>query len=280
MLENLLDKTTQLWVKWSGKSISPHKYDWLLGPIGGTDKIADHFVDRLAREQELEVDRPERDAGLLDRFEDLELPEEDLLRLRPEIIDFYTNTTNYKIEFWSSWKGAFRWFGWLLAILFSRRLKQLNLPLDSIEASRGLESQILKLRKGKQTKWTIWYRILNATKRVIYSGVYTHCKHPDTEQRLLKVVFPLPNGNAAVVMKMEVKPDGSFLLSSEGKKFGDHGFYFTLTNHKGKYWAKFVKAMHEWIHVYVDEQGVLRTDHNLNFHGMRFLELHYKLTKV
>lgn len=279
-MENLLDKTTQLWVRWSGKTISPDNCEWLLGPVGDTDKIADHFVDRLVRDEGLKVDRPERDAGLLDRFEDLELSEEDMSRIRPEIIDFYTNTSNYKIEFWSSWKGIFRWFGWLLAVLFSRRLKQLNLPLDPLEASRGLESQILKLRKGEETKWTVWYRILNATRRVIYSGVYTHCEHPDLKQRLLKVVFPLPNGNAAVVMKMEVKPDGSFLLSSEGKKFGDHGFYFTLTDHKGKYWAKFVKAMHEWIHVYVDDQGVLRTDHNLNFHGMRFLELHYKLTKI
>lgn len=279
-MENILDKTTQLWVKWAGKRISPEKFDWLLGPIGDADKIADQFVERLANEEELQVEKPTRDAGLLDRFEDLELSDQDMSRLNPEIIDFYTKTTNYKIEFWSSWRGIFRWFGWLLAILFSRRLKQLNLPLDPMDASRGLESQILKLKKKQKTEWTIWYRILNATNRVIYSGVYTHCKHPESGQRLLKVVFPLPNGNAAVVMKVEVKSDGSLLLSSEGKQFGDHGFYFTLTDHKGKYWAKFVRAMHEWIHVYVDEEGVLRTDHKLNFYGIRFLELHYKLTKI
>ncbi len=279
-MENILDKTTQLWVKWTGKQISPEKYAWLLGPIGDTDMISDQFVEHLAREEGLKVERPTRDAGLLDQFQDLELSEGDMTRLSPEIIDFYTNTTNYKIEFWSSWKGVFRWFGWILAMLFSRRLKQLNLPLDPMEASKGLESQILKLKNKRGTVWTVWYRILNATNRVIYSGVYTHCKHPESGQRLLKVVFPLPNGNAAVVMKMEVKQDGSFLLSSEGRKFGDHGFYFTLTDRKGKYWARFVKAMHEWIHVYVDEQGVLRTDHQLNFHGVRFLELHYKLTKI
>lgn len=279
-MENILDKTTQLWVKWSGKRILPEKFDWLLGPIGDADKIADQFVERLAKAEGFKVERPTRDAGLLDHFEDLELSDEDMLRLNPEIIDFYTKTSNYKIEFWSSWKGIFRWFGWLLAILFSRRLKQLNLPLDPMDASRGLESQILKLKKEQKSVWTIWYRMLNATNRVIYSGVYTHCKHPESGQRLLKVVFPLPNGNAAVVMKVEVKSDGSLLLYSEGKRFGDHGFYFTLTDHKGKYWAKFVRAMHEWIHVYVDEEGVLRTDHKLNFHGMRFLELHYKLTKT
>lgn len=133
-MENLLDKTTQLWVKWTGKQISPEKYDWLLGPIGDADKIADQFVERLAKDEGLKVSRPDRDAGLLERFEDLELSQEDMDRISPEIIDFYTNTTNYKIEFWSSWRGIFRWFGWLLAILFSRRLKQLNLPLDPLEA--------------------------------------------------------------------------------------------------------------------------------------------------
>ena len=31
--------------------------------------------------------------------------------------------------------------------------------------------------------------------------------------------------------------------------------------------------------VYQDEENVLRADHNLNFYGIRFLNLHYKMNK-
>jgi hypothetical protein len=80
-------------------------------------------------------------------------------------------------------------------------------------------------------------------------------------------------------MQREVLPDGGLKLSSDCRKYGDNGFYFTLTNHKGKYWARFVSSMHEWITVYVDEENSLRADHSLHFYGRPFLNLHYKMTE-
>jgi hypothetical protein len=129
------------------------------------------------------------------------------------------------------------------------------------------------------TKWTIWFRILRSTNHVIYSGVYTTCQIPNYSGKFLKVLFPLPNGNAIVIMRKEILPDGSLKFTSDGRKFGDNGFYFTLTNHKGKYWTRFVRSMHEWIRVYIDEENVLRADHNLYFYGLPFLNLHYKMTE-
>lgn len=114
---------------------------------------------------------------------------------------------------------------------------------------------------------------------MIYSGVYTTCEIPNHQGRFLKIVFPLPNGNATVIMRKEILEDGSLKLSSDGQRFGDNGFYFTLTDHKGKYWTRFVKSMHEWIRVYVDSEGILRADHNLRFYSLPFLNLHYKMRK-
>ncbi len=155
-----------------------------------------------------------------------------------------------------------------------------NLPLSSMDTAKGFKSEIIKLKdkNTKETKWTIWYRIIKSTNDVIYSGIYTTCENPNYKNPLLKVIFPLPNGNASVIMTHKIEKDGSLILSSDGKKFGDNGFYFTLTNHNGEYWARFVKSMHEWIRVYEDEENVLRADHNLNFYGIRFLNLHYKMT--
>lgn len=38
--------------------------------------------------------------------------------------------------------------------------------------------------------------------------------------------------------------------------------------------------LHETFHVYVDDEGVLRTDHVLDLWGARVLQLHYRLTRV
>ncbi len=275
------DKITQTWVKATGKRINPDELEWLIGPIGNTDIIKNKFIFELAEKENLTIQKNLPNSGLLDKMEQIGISDQDQYPLNKKVADFYENTSDYDFEVWSAWKGIFKPFGKLLYLIFSKRLQQLNLPLNSIDTAKGLKSEIIKLtnKETKQTKWTIWYRIIKSTNDVIYSGIYTTCRNPNYDKPLLKVVFPLPNGNASVVMTKKVEKDGSLLLCSDGKKFGDNGFYFTLTNGKGKYWARFVKSMHEWIRVYEDEENVLRADHNLNFYGMKFLNLHYKMNK-
>ena len=277
----LQDRITQIWVKLTGRRFTPENDDWLLGPIGETEIIKDSFIKALAQKENLEILHNIPDAGLLESFTELELTEIERTTLNSKVATFYEHTANYHFEVWSEWCGFFRPFGWILSKAFSKRLQQLNLPLSSMDSAKGIKSSIIKLvdRKDNVTKWTIWYRILKSTNNVIYSGVYTTCRIPNFPGKFLKIVFPLPNGNATVIMKREVLPDGSLKLSSDGKQFGDNGFYFTLTNHNGKYWTRFVRSMHEWIKVYVDAENVLRADHNLHFYGMPFLNLHYKMTE-
>ena len=284
----LQDKITQAWVKITGKKINPNDFPWLIGPVGNTDKIKDSFIYDLARKEELEIHKNLPNSGLLSRMDEIGITERDSILINKKVADFYENTSSYDFEVWSEWKGIFKPFGKLLSILFSKRLQQLNLPLNSIDTAKGVKSDIIELKSKStnKTKWTIWYRVTKSNNDVIYSGVYTTCNHPNYQHPLLKVVFPLPNGNASVIMTKKNERDGSLLLSSNGKKFGENGFYFTLTNKKatpaggqGEYWARFVKSMHEWIRVYEDDENVLRADHNLNFYGFRFLNLHYKMTK-
>ncbi|MCB0541058.1 MAG: hypothetical protein KDE33_26360 [Bacteroidetes bacterium] len=278
----LQDTITQIWVKVTGKKINPNEYGWLVGPIGSTDIIMDKFIYKLAEVENLSIVENSPNFGLIEHIENIGIQGHEKKRLNKRVLDFYENTSNYDFEIWSEWKGIFRPFGRLLSVLFSKRLQQLNLPLNPIESAKGIKSEIIKLRSKNtnETKWTIWYRRMKSTGDVIYSGVYTTCQNPRYSKPLLKVVFPLPNGNASVVMTEEVMEDGSLILSSDGKTFGDNGFYFTLTNKKEEYWARFVKSMHEWIKVYEDEEGELRADHILNFYGFRFLNLHYKMNKI
>jgi len=278
---HLQDWITQVWVKVTGRRFSPENESWLIGPIGDTEIIKDKFINDIAEKEDLEIAQNQPNIGLLESFSELELTDYEKSIINQQVINFYEKTSNYNFEVWSEWCGVFRPFGWLLSIIFSKRLQQLNLPLGSLDSAKGINSSIIKLvdKVTKLTKWTVWYRILKSTNNVIYSGVYTTCRIPNHPGKFLKVIFPLPNGNASVIMRKEILPNGSLKLCSDGKKFGDNGFYFTLTNHKGKYWSRFVRSMHEWITVYVDEESILRADHNLHFWGLPFLKLHYKMTE-
>src|SRR5204862_2050290 len=149
--------------------------------------------------------------------------------------DFYQATSTYALDAWSEWCGLFRPFGVLLAMIFSRRLQQLNLPLSSLDTSRGITSEILQLRDpaSGEVRCTAWLRELLSTGNVLYAGVYTTCQLPGFEGLCIKVVFPLPNGNAMVIMRPEAHSDGSFSVISHGDRFGEPGFYFTVHSSRG-----------------------------------------------
>ena len=150
------DKITQIWVKISGKRINPKDFKWLIGPIGNTDIIKDKFIFELAEKENLEIQKNLPNSGLLKKMEQIGISDQDKNRLNEKVADFYENTSNYDFEVWSEWKGIFKPFGKLLYLLFSKRLQQLNLPLNSIDTAKGLKSEIIKLndKQTKEIKWT------------------------------------------------------------------------------------------------------------------------------
>jgi hypothetical protein len=70
-----------------------------------------------------------------------------------------------------------------------------------------------------------------------------------------------------------------FTVRSSGTRFGDPGFYFFVEAGRGQGWARYLKALEEDIRVYVDPQGHLRADHNLQIWGATFLRLHYRMRR-
>src|SRR5690606_11119510 len=64
-------------------------------------------------------------------------------------------------------------------------------------------------------------------------------------QTCVKAVFPLPNGNATVLMIPEVCANGDLALESTGRRFGDAGFYFLLRDSKGELWSQFVRSFRD-----------------------------------
>ncbi len=199
-------------------------------------------------------------------------------RVHPAVAAFYERTSEYHMDCWSEWSSVYRPFGCLLARIFSRRLQQLNVPLTGLDTHRGISSRVLVMRTPQGELQTAWVRQLLASKRTLYAGSYSTCRVPGYTGACIKVCFPLPNGRAIVVMRPQVHPDGSLTVISDGRDFGDPGFYFVV-EHEDVAWARYVRTMKESIHVYAAEAGTVRADHTLRIWGRVFLRLHYRLAK-
>ena len=276
----LVDRTTQRWVRATGRRVALDECPWLRGPVGDVDVIGTGFFTCLADREGLTVVKDGPPRGLVENFRDLAGPACDPLRVEGRVVEFYEQTSEYEFDVWSEWRGGFRPFGNALAAIFSRRLQQLNVPLSPLDTSQGISTSVVQLvDDAGAVKQTAWVREIVASKRTLYAGSYSLCRVPGFDGPCVKVAFPLPNGSANVIMRPESSPGGSFTVRSSGKYFGDPGFYFFVEAGSDRGWARYLKTLEEDIRVYVDSRDHLRADHNLRIWGRTFLRLHYRMRR-
>ena len=268
-------------MEYTGRRLNPSEALWLDGPIGNTKKIGKESVTEIAASDDLVLDKESDQRGLLSRFDCLDGSDFSSQGVAKEVAEFYEQTSSYEMNAWAQWCGFFKPFGLLLALIFSRRLQQLNVPLSGLDTSKGMTSEVIQLkdRRSGVLKYTAWIRELIETKHVLYAGYYSTCTPTNYPSPCVKVVFPLPNGNAIVVMKPVAHPDGSFTVASSGNQFGDPGFYFTIRKPDGTKIGRYVRSLKEWITVYPGTNGEVRADHVLKYFGITFLSLHYRMDK-
>jgi hypothetical protein len=277
---HLSDWVTQRWVQATGRKVVLSDQPWLDGPVGDTRTIGTDYFSRLAARQGLSLETERRPRGLLADLSGLDASGCRISELHPDVARFYEQTSEFDLDVWSNWCGAFRPFGHALALIFSRRLKQLNVPLSPLDASAGLRSQVVHVVDDRgAVKYTAWIRETVATGQTLYVGAYSVCRVPGHDAPCVKVVFPLPNGSAIVIMKASAE-DGALVLRSEGRTFGDPGFYFYVESEPGHGWARHVRTMREKIRVFVDGRGELHAAHDLEIWRTTFLQLHYRMRQA
>lgn len=274
----LSDWITQRWVQLTGRRVRLQEMPWLEGLVGPTTGIGTNFFNDVAAREGLHVRSAGAERGLVPKFDVLRGPSFDPDFVHPSVVRFYEQTSAYELDAWAEWCGVFKPFARLLAVLFSRRLQQLNVPLSALDTSRGITSEVIQLVEpdSEQIRYTAWLRELLGTGNVLYAGSYSVCQVPGCADPCVKVVFPLPNGNAMVIMRPEAHSDGSFSVTSAGQHFGDPGFYFTVHTQRGVY-ARYLRTLKESIRVYATDDLSIRADHVLSLWGMTFLRLHYRL---
>jgi hypothetical protein len=225
---------------------------WLAGPLGEA-VIGDAPYLAVAAREGLTVERHARDGGLVPDFALLQSARCDPGRLHAAIRDFYEHTAAYAMDVWSQTYFPASIGLWLLVTTISRQVNQLNFPLSPLETALGMTSEIITMRRPEGSiRYTGWFRTLAGAARVLYTGFYMVERVPAEAGPCVKVVFPMPHGNATVVLRPTIGEDGSLVLESSGGRFGGAGFY--RVDARGEEAARvwLVRTLHERFHVFVD----------------------------
>ena len=262
-------------IRLCGRRYAPHEVTWLLGPIGGAT-IGDRPYDEVARAEGLSIERLPAMGGLLPDFAVLASARFDPARVDPRIVDFYEHTARYRLDTWTTVYFPARIALWLLVTTISRRVQQLDLPLDGLDTARGITNEIILLREASGTvRYTGWFRRRVHDGRVLFTGFYMTQRIPGDDAPCVKAVFPMPDGNATVVLR-PVNDGAGLRLTSAGTGFGDAGFYrVQRSGNAFRIWR--VAHLHDTFHLYVDQEGHVRGDHEIRFLNVRVTTLHYRM---
>jgi hypothetical protein len=278
LLGYLLQKCIEWLVRLTGRRVRKADAPWLSCVIGRPGRIGVGIYEQIATQEKLELSWPP-DAGLIPDFSVLQGASFEPGKIHPRIRHFYEHTAAYHLEVWSEVYFAGKFVLWLLVEFISRQMDQLNFPISPLEVAKGMTSEIVQLKEPGTGKivHTGWLRRFRSTGKVIYAGLYSMAILPGEERPCVKVTFPC-YGSSSVYLRPIAHEDGSFGLVSKGAGFGSVGFYRILESGTDAWRVRNFKTLHEIFHVYLDDDGVLRTDHVISFVGLTILRLHYKMT--
>jgi hypothetical protein len=259
-----------------GRRRTREEAPWLVGPVGGA-YIGDTCYEETATAEGLTLERDAHDGGLVPTFDVLAGPSFDPRRVHAKIRDFYERTTAYRFDTWATTYFPARLALWALVTTISRKVDQLNFPLDGLDTAHGMSSEIVLLREpGGRIRYTGWFRKLQRTNKVIYTGFYMTETPPVHRSPCVKVVFPMPGGNATVILRPENDETNGLRLASVGRAFGDVGFY-RIQNENGALRVWYIASLHETFRLYLDAEETVRCEHDVRFLGFRVLTLHYRI---
>jgi len=269
-----------LLIRTFGRTVQPSSVPWLLGPFG-SDYIGDKPYEECARNENLTIERNATEGGLVADFDSLASDQFDVTRVHPRVRHFYEHTARYRMDVWAETAFPANIGLHLLVTTISRKVNQLNFPLRMLETAKGMASEIVLLRDAVgRVRYAGWYRRLLDTGRTIYTGFYLVSRTPNDDRPAVKVVFPMPHGNATVLLQPRLSASGDFELTSDGHAFGDVGFYRLDCKSDGRLRVWRIRSLKEYFRVYVDAEGTLRCDHRVRFLGLPVLHLHYRIEPI
>ena len=275
-----VDRATRRFWRGVGRPVDLDTVPWLQAPTHTAGPVGDGWLDATATAVGGRVVRDDDTAGLVPDLGALDGPRFAAADLHPLVRDFYEHTAAWRMEAWSQWSPLAAPGGSLIAWAFGRRVQQLAIPVHPLEVSRGIDSRVLPVldAAGEQV-WAGWLRRLRATDDILFSGAYRTTRVPGHEGPVVHVAFPLELGNVQVFLAPSARADGALVLDSGPGAFGAPGAYVLVLDEEGRHHCSRA-PVHERFVVFVDDEGVLRTDHDLRVGPLRSLRLHYRMTRA
>lgn len=237
--------------------------------IRGAWKIGGDF---LKRNQWIDSSN-DKIYGLVDDFSVYRNDEFNPFQVHSNIREFYEKTTDYKLIAQTNWKRGFVLLSRIYKQL-SKRVEQLNLPLNSDDAQREMEGIIVpinSLRDGRQ-KVRAWMRWDKQTKKMIFVAVYS--QHTTENKTYMNIALPLPFGNMTGILRLSNDNDDGLILTSlpQKEKIGDEGIYYFF----GKLRMKL--PLNEKFHIRMHQSEISAT-HKMWIFGIPFLTIEYQISK-
>jgi hypothetical protein len=276
---SLLDLGTRKFWRAVGRRIDlAGEHAWLRAPMSDGARVRDGWLDAEAAAYGGAVREDLPGAGLVADLAQLDGPGFSAARLRPEIRDFYEHTSDWRMEVWVAWSPVFWPAGEAISRIFGQRLEQLALPMRPLDVARGMDSRIAVIQDADGVQRAAgWLRTVRSTGDFAFSGCYSVRALPGADRPGVHVAFPLESGNLQVFLRPDHGDDGSLWLRSPGERWGGNGAYVVAVD-GGRTWASRA-PIHESFHLYVDDEGVLRADHDLRLFRSSAVRLHYKLDR-
>jgi hypothetical protein len=278
-----LDRSTRWFWRVTGRPVDlAGEHAWLSAPTSTGPTVGGTWVEAAARAHGGTVVDPGGDGGpaggLLADMALLDGPSFRARDLRPEVRDFYEQTSRWRMEVRARWTPVFRPGGAAVTRIFARRVQQLALPAPRGGATLALDSSVrVIVGPDGQQRAAAWLRTMPSSGDHVFSGCYSTRLLPDDAQPSVHVAFPLESGNVQVFLRPRVLAGGTLLLSSPTGRFGQPGAY-VVVHDRGHHGARV--PIHETFVVHVDDEGVLRADHTLALWGATAVRLSYRLTRA
>ncbi|GAA1922913.1 hypothetical protein [Nocardioides hwasunensis] len=275
-MPHLLDLGSRTFWRATGRRIDlAGREQWLNAPVSASARVDPAWLEAEAARHGGVLGPDDPDGGLLPDMSVLDGPGFDARRLQPAIRDFYEHTAQWQMEVWTGWSPWFWPGGEVVSRLWGRRVEQLALPMRPLDVAHGMDSRVTPIRDGTGTQVAAaWSRTLRDSGRPVFTGAYSARSLPGADRASVHVAFPLESGNLQVFLRPSVVDRGGLLLTSPRGRFGQDGAY-VVVRERGDHAARV--PLHETFHVYVDPDGVLRTDHELRMWNASVVRLHYKL---
>lgn len=188
-------------------------------------------------------------------------------KLSPDIIDFYENTSNYRLFAEVKWA---RWFK-PLAFVYrfgSRYIGQINLPLSRKKTEMTGEIFPIKDELDGRSGTRAWVRKVND--EVAFVAIYA--EHSTNNKTYLNIALPLPYSSMIGILELDLINDGLRLTSKKlSGPDSDAGIYLAWKSYL------FKLPLEEVFHVNEMGNGRLRAKHKMWIFSIPFLTIDYEI---